>query len=74
MHTLTIAEMPSHSHSTVDWARTNHGTWNHESSGSKKTLDYRDDTPYSGTNSTGGNCAHNNMPPYLCAYCWRRIE
>lgn len=74
MHRLTIDEMPSHSHSTVDWARTNHGSWSHESRGSDRTLDYRDDTPYSGTNSTGGNCAHNNMPPYLCAYCWRRIE
>lgn len=74
MHTLTIDEMPRHSHSTVDWARTNHGSWNHRSDGSNKTLDYRDDTPYSGTNSTGGSCAHNNMPPYLCAYCWRRIE
>ena len=73
-HRLTVDEMPSHSHSTVDWARTNHGSWSHNSSGSNRTLDYRDDTPYSGTNSTGGNGAHNNMPPYLCAYCWRRIE
>jgi len=73
-HRLTIDEMPSHSHSTVDWARTHHGTWSLNSGGSNRTLDYRDDTPYSGTNSTGGNCAHNNMPPYLCAYCWRRIE
>ena len=73
-HRLTVDEMPSHSHSTVDWARTNHGSWSHNSSGSNRTLDYRDDTPYSGTNSTGGNVAHNNMPPYLCAYCWRRIE
>ena len=73
-HRLTVDEMPSHSHSTVDWARTLHGSWNHTSSGSSKTLDYRDDTPYSGTNSTGGNGAHNNMPPYLCAYCWRRNE
>ena len=73
-HKLTIDEMPSHSHSTVDWARTIHGRWSLNPGGDKKTLDYRDDTPYSGTNSTGGNCAHNNMPPYLCAYCWRRIE
>ena len=21
---------------------------------------------------TGGGGAHNNMPPYLVAYCWRR--
>jgi hypothetical protein len=73
-HRLTVDEMPSHSHSTVDWARTNHGSWSHTASGDKSTLDYRSDTPYSGTNSTGGNGAHNNMPPYLCAYCWRRIE
>ena len=73
-HQLTVSEMPSHSHSTVDFARTNHGSWSHNSSGSNRTLDYRDDTPYSGTNSTGGNQPHNNMPPYLCAYCWRRIE
>ena len=73
-HRLTIEEMPSHSHSTVEWARTIHGTWSLTNSGEKRTLDYRDDTPYSGTNSTGGSCAHNNMPPYLCAYCWRRIE
>ena len=73
-HILTVDEMPSHSHSTVDWARTIHGTWSHNNTGSQKTLDYRDDTPYSGTNSTGGDGAHNNMPPYLCAYCWRRIE
>lgn len=24
------------------------------------------------TSSTGGGAAHNNMPPYLVAYCWKR--
>lgn len=24
------------------------------------------------TNSQGGNTAHNNMPPYVTAYCWHR--
>lgn len=25
------------------------------------------------TGSTGSNAAHNNMPPYIAAYCWRRV-
>ena len=26
-----------------------------------------------GTTTKGGNQAHNNMPPYITAYCWKRI-
>lgn len=26
------------------------------------------------TATTGGSSAHNNMPPYIVAYCWRRIS
>ena len=26
------------------------------------------------TSRTGGNNAHNNIPPYKAAYIWRRIE
>ncbi len=26
-----------------------------------------------GTNAVGGNQAHNNMPPYIAAYCFKRI-
>jgi len=25
------------------------------------------------TENSGSGYAHNNMPPYLAAYCWRRV-
>lgn len=25
-------------------------------------------------NNTGSNKQHNNMPPYICAYCWKRVS
>ena len=24
--------------------------------------------------STGGNQPHENMPPYIAAFCWKRLE
>lgn len=76
-HTLTTAEMPTHSHTsriavaagttgasnyyfnhagTTNSAVTDNNVW----SSSIKTLD------------AGSGNAHNNMPPYLVAYCWKR--
>jgi len=55
-HQLTIAEMPSHSHSLdVDT--------NYERNGSDASSDFGG----SGTNTsaTGGNQPHNNIPPFL---------
>ena len=26
------------------------------------------------TNYTGGSNPHNNMPPYITAYCWMRVS
>lgn len=64
-HTLTVDELPAHSHGSV-YSQHAEGTkdkaW-YTTSGS--SLVY-------GTVSTGGNAAHNNMPPYIQVSIWRR--
>lgn len=73
-HILTEEEMPSHTH---DFNR--HQLWRNEEvpvsglsdgyGASNKTLDvYRDVTT-----QAGGGTAHNNMPPYLTVYVWKRV-
>lgn len=70
-HTLTVSEMPSHNHSTTLYGHNNNGnvSSNHRSvwSGSK------DMSASNWVQNTGGNQAHNNMPPYLVVYMWKRI-
>ena len=70
-HTLTVKEMPVHSHSE----------WLHFLSGSYTSryaynsyYNYSGGTAYSGdTGSAGNGKAHNNMPPYLAVYMWKRV-
>ena len=73
-HKLTVPEMPSHSHvalygtsgdvddflggSTADYGV-------RPGSGNATSRAYN-------TSSTGGGQAHNNMPPYLSVYIWKR--
>ena len=76
MHTLTENEMPSHHHG---YDRFNYSTWfyvNQGSSGSRFLCRYDDSNFYSSytTNYVGGDQPHNNMPPYITAYCWRRYR
>lgn len=66
-HTLTIAEMPSHSHQI-------HGGWG---SGSMGRNFFRVDSNNPGnqwddTFSTGGDGAHNNLQPYITCYMYKR--
>lgn len=70
-HILTIDEMPSHTHDAVSTAGSNSSVnlfpfqmtqQNH------RTVDKNVIRP------TGGGQAHNNMPPYYCVYCWKRIS
>lgn len=70
-HTLTTSEMPSHNHALY---YPNAGADNHSAPGNYP--DGPSDSTYyavsSYTSREGGGKAHNNMPPYLAVYIWKR--
>lgn len=70
-HTLTTSEMPSHNHAVY---YPNAGADDHSAPGNYP--DGPSDSTYyavgSYTSSAGGGKAHNNMPPYLAVYIWKR--
>ena len=75
-HVLTENEMPKHRHSTIDFdyrgmylfGGTNTDTGPAEGKG------YRSHALDTHTSWTGGNSAHNNIPPYIAAFIWRRTN
>lgn len=64
-HTLTVNELPSHSHGSV---------YSGTASGTKNTawLASGGDKMAYGALYAGGGAAHNNMPPYIQVSAWRR--
>lgn len=74
-HALTVNEMPSHYHAYATYQ--NGYPSNHTGDSDYITpvgrVPYSSGV-YSGTESspTGGGFAHNNMPPYLVVYIWKR--
>lgn len=71
-HALTTDEMPNHQHSI--WFPNSGGEQSAEigypEAGSQNTY-YAEASKTSGA---GGGAAHNNMPPYLVVYMWRRLS
>lgn len=75
-HTLTRSEIPSHYHDEYvgndggsDSAPSGYSGWPNIAYISNKTWWVTG----SKTSAAGGDGAHNNMPPYLAVYMWRRV-
>ena len=68
-HTLTVDEMPEHVHS-VSAKETGHNT--------ASRIQCTEDSASSygitqDTGPAGQGQAHNNMPPYIAVYAWKRV-
>jgi hypothetical protein len=83
-HTLTISEMPNHSHDVRQ--RRNSPTpystfYNSNYQGGQAEFCHTSGSKMINTGSTdnlftmsvGGSQAHNNMPPYLTVFAWKRV-
>ena len=60
-HTLTVAEMPAHTH-----------TYDKQSGAGSGFSVAANGTASTNTGSTGGDGSHNNVQPYLTVYFWKR--
>lgn len=85
-HTLTINEMPSHYHGTyydnfsfttmksISGSSGKLQVGNSGRYGFASNNGYDDLSVNNGTGRTGGGQSHNNMPPYITVYMWRRVS
>lgn len=75
-HKLTIDEMPSHKHEIyANWAH-DKGTsgWGAQIANYDSGYVFDPKYLYDEMHNTGGDKAHNNMPPYIVVYVWKRVS
>lgn len=75
-HTLTIGEMPTHTHPMYSSNGGGDGTWTPDEGSyhiDSVTTDKRTYWAQLGMDSAGSGVAHNNMPPYFAVWIWRRV-
>lgn len=82
-HTLQVNEMPQHNHNHYEWmfnganaSGVHYGVaWKSGDGGLFKAPSVNSNATFPfGNEATGGSQAHNNMPPYLVVYIWKRIS
>lgn len=69
-HKLTISEMPKHLHNWSGYAYGGSGSYRAPVFGT----DFWTMNGINGMLYAGGSEEHNNMPPYLAVYMWKRVE
>lgn len=75
-HTLTADEMPTHAHYMASGNSGGDSTWEPDAGYyliDSVTTDKTTFWAQLGMNNAGGSTAHNNMPPYLAVYMWKRV-
>lgn len=76
-HTLTIDEMPSHDHKAASSGLSSQPYFIQTVTGGGYKIDLTTGNSAAmivgGTTNTGGDGEHNNMPPYLVVYMWKRV-
>jgi hypothetical protein len=70
-HTLTIDEMPRHNHSLDNYNTAAGNTTPYMTVQAQSKVGYGGNVQ---TLNTGGGKPHNNLPPYLSVYMWKRVS
>ena len=69
-HVLTIDEMPKHMHDMPDYDAGYYAGWGSRNGWCQASV--HENGGRFGTDTSGNNQKHNNIPPYLAVYIWQR--